>query len=169
MTSNNTNYPIKILVDADSCPVLSEITNIAKKFNIPVILIASIAHFGREVRPGEDLVYVDNVSQAVDMEILNRVKRNNIVVTGDYGLASLVLAKEARALSPRGYIYSEASMDRLLVERHLGVKIRRGGGRTKGPKAFTKSDRQRFCLSLTRLIEGILKEAKTPSLEERGF
>ena len=57
----------------------------------------------------------------------------DIVVTQDFGLAALVLGQGARVLNQNGLIYTEANIDKLLFERYLGQKVRRGGGRTTNP------------------------------------
>ncbi len=144
MTSNSSRITFKIIVDADSCPVKDIILRVAKESAIPVLVIASISHNmtceGGDVR----VITVDNIPQAADIAVMNNVTAGDIVVTGDYGLASLVLSKGALPMSSRGSVYSARNIDRLLLQRHIDAKIRRGGGRTKGPKAFTTEDRHRF-------------------------
>jgi len=75
------------------------------------------------------------------------------VVTQDYGLAAMVIGKGARALSQNGLIFTNANMDKLLMERHISGKIRRGGGRTRGPAKRTKEDDARFETTLERLLD----------------
>lgn len=152
MASNSSRADFKIIVDADSCPVKDVILRVAAETEIPVLMIASVSHnlsyFDKNVR----VVGVDNIPQAADMAVVNNVMAGDIVVTGDYGLASLVLAKRAAALSPRGNVYKPQTIDTLLLQRHIDAKIRRGGGRTKGPKAFTADDRLRFEQKLRGII-----------------
>jgi uncharacterized protein YaiI (UPF0178 family) len=64
--------------------------------------------------------------------------RDDIVVTQDYGLASMILAKGASAVDQNGMPYISENIDSLLERRYIGQKIRRGGGRTKGPKKRTR-------------------------------
>jgi len=70
--------------------------------------------------------------------------RDDIVVTQDYGLAAMVIGKGAKAVNQNGLIFTDANIDRLLAERHIGQKIRRSGGRTKSPPKRTKEDDVRF-------------------------
>jgi len=141
----------KIIVDGDACPVKQEIASVAAEHAMPVIIIASIAH---EVEmPGIETVRVDNIPQAADIAVTNRVKRGDIVVTQDYGLASLVLGKKAFCISPRGHIYTEDNIDSLLLQRHISFKERKAGIKTKGPKAFSHEDRKRFITRFSQLIE----------------
>ncbi len=161
MISNSTKQSISIIVDADSCPVVEEIARTGEEYGIQVVLVASVAHFGYRSIVAQK-IYVDSVPQAADLAIVNMVSKGDIVVTGDYGLASLVLAKGAKPISPRGHIYTEDNIERLLVERHVNAKIRQSGGRTKGPKAFTGADKLKFRSKLCRLVEGQLKALETP-------
>ena len=78
--------------------------------------------------------------------------REDIVVTQDYGLAAMVLGKGAVAINQNGLVFSDENMDRLLMERHIGQRIRRGGGRTKGPAKRTKDDDARFEDALRKLL-----------------
>lgn len=150
MTSNITRIP-KIIVDADSCPVKDIVIQVGAGAGLTVVMIASVAHELPEV-PGVENVRVDSLPQAVDMALINLLKAGDIAVTGDYGLASLILGKGGKVLSPRGYIYSNDNIDRLLLQRHMDSKIRRAGGRTRGPRSFTGEDRNRFEENLRKLV-----------------
>ncbi|MFB3895259.1 MAG: YaiI/YqxD family protein [bacterium] len=143
---------MKIIVDADACPVKEIIVNIAREYQVDVMMVSSYAHFLEE-QPGVDIVQVDQEPQAADIAIINRTKKSDIIVTQDYGLAAIVLAKGAAAISPRGKIYTDEKMDGMLTERHLQQKFRRAGGRTKGPKPHTNQDDTKFASNLKKLIE----------------
>ena len=66
------------------------------------------------------------------------------VVTQDYGLASLLLPKGCTVLHHKGFEYDARNIDHLLETRYMGSMIRKGGGRTKGPKPFSKEDKEAF-------------------------
>ena len=158
---------MKIYVDGDACPVKDIVIRLCKKHGVDTVLIYSTSHFGNSLDPGYtgkdgvsgvEKIMVDNESQAVDMAIINRVKNGDIVVTGDYGLASLVLPKKACAISFSGTVYNEENIDRLLMERHVGQVIRRSGGRVKGPSKRKKEDNEKFEGSLNSLILKIMKD-----------
>lgn len=140
----------RIVVDSDSCPVKEEIRQISSSFGIKVLFVASYSHFS----PGsvEDVIYVDNVSQEVDMYIVNYAKKGDVVVTGDYGLASILLPKGIFVLSPRGKQYTDDNIDQLLAERHSSAQLRKAGKRTKGPAPFQQEDYERFRNELTNLL-----------------
>ncbi|MFB5190186.1 YaiI/YqxD family protein [Alicyclobacillus fastidiosus] len=145
-----------IYVDADAAPksVLRITLEAGAKHGIPVITVSSINH---EIRT-EHHIQVDPAPQATDMEIVRRIQSNvpTIVVTQDYGLAALVLARKAYAISPGGLWFTSDNIDRLLAERAVSAKLRRGGKvRLRGPRARTDEDDRQFEESLLRLIEAI--------------
>lgn len=141
----------RILVDADACPVKEEIAETARRFGREVVMVASYDH-RISAQNGVSVVQVDRSDQSVDLYIANHLRRGDILVTQDLGLAALGLSKGARCLSNRGEAYVEGNIDFLLERRHENAKRRRGGGRTKGPKSFTEDDRQQFLHGLTKLL-----------------
>ncbi len=143
----------RIWVDADACPVKQEIVDAAKLFKVEVIFTASIAHsLERWIEEGVRAIQLDPSDQSVDMYIANHLKAGDILVTQDLGLSALAMAKQAIVLSNRGQILQEDQMDYLLAARHAHARKRRGGGRTKGPKAMSKLDRTNFQHTLTKVL-----------------
>lgn len=141
----------RIVVDADSCPVKNEIIQVGREFQVPVILVASFAHYSSESE-GAQIYYVDQSSQSVDLFIVNFIKQGDIVVTGDYGLASIVLKPRIKALSFRGIEYTQDNIDMFLDQRHYTLKAKRSGGKIKGPKPFTNIDREKFVEILRKIL-----------------
>ena len=92
-------------------------------------------------------------ADAVDFVLVNRVQAGDLVVTQDYGLAAMCLARGADALRQDGVFYTNANMDGLLESRHFSQKIRRAGGRTKGPKKRTAQDDQAYLSALDAYIK----------------
>lgn len=133
---------MKILVDADACPrsVLQICTKLARKYHIPVWTVASFDH---NVESDHPIVVGDGFQEA-DMKIMNLTEPGDVIVTGDWGLAAIVLGKKAKCLSPTGKEFHPDKIDFLLEEREVKAKIRRSGGRTKGPKKRTPADDARF-------------------------
>ncbi|HHT62587.1 MAG: YaiI/YqxD family protein [Bacillota bacterium] len=146
---------MKILVDADACPVKDIIISLGKKANIPVEMVASLNHRINE-ESGVTVIIADTGPDAADLVIANRVKAGDIVVTQDYGLAALVLGKQGMALSPRGLIFSKENINGLLFQRYISSKVRRGGGKIKGPAPFTEEDRDKFTKSLQKLLKSFI-------------
>lgn len=100
----------------------------------------------------ERWVYVDSEKEAADLFIMNHVKKKDIVVTQDIGLASTLLPKEVYVLSPRGMLFEEKDMNTALDLRFLSAKARRRGEYGKGPKSFSQADRERFVTQFTRIL-----------------
>jgi uncharacterized protein YaiI (UPF0178 family) len=102
------------------------------------------------------VITVDKGSDSADFVIANMITRNDIVVTQDYGLTAMVLARGASAIDQNGIVYSSENIDSLLEGRYIGQKIRRGGGRTRGPKKRTREDDKRFEDSFGKLLDCLM-------------
>ena len=142
---------MRILVDADGCPVVDIVIRCAQKFQIPVLLICDNAH--RMERPGAETLVVDRGSDSADFALVNRIQHGDIAVTQDYGLAALCLARRATVLHQDGYLYTEENIDSMLLARHTARKIRRSGGRLRGPAPRTKQQNDDFERCLTQLLQ----------------
>ena len=141
---------MRILVDADACPVKQIIVRMAKEREIPVTMLIDTSH---ELCDGySTIITVDKQADSVDFALMGLLAREDIVVTQDYGLAAMVIGKGAKALNQNGLIFTNENMDRLLMDRHVGGKIRRGGGRTKGPAKRTKDDDARFEAAFEQML-----------------
>jgi uncharacterized protein YaiI (UPF0178 family) len=90
----------------------------------------------------------------VDYALMGLLTREDFVVTQDFGLAAMVLGKGARVVNQNGLVFTDGNIDKLLLERHIGQKVLRGGGRTKGPTKRTKEDDGRF----ETAFEGLLSQ-----------
>ena len=97
-----------ILIDADGCPVVDLTLQIAKRLGVPVIILCDTAH--QIEREGAQTLVFDKGADSVDFALVNRVKPGDIVVTQDYGLASMCLAKCARVLNQNGLEYTADNM-----------------------------------------------------------
>ncbi len=141
---------MKILVDADACPrtALQICISLGRKYNIPVWTVASFNHRIESDHP----VVVGDGFQEADIKIVNLTEPGDVVVTGDLGLAAMVLEKGAKCLSPIGREFHRENMDFLLEERDLKAKFRRGGGRTKGPRKRTSEEDQQFEVCLEKVF-----------------
>jgi len=141
---------MRILIDGDACPGKYIIEDIARENGIEVIIYCDTNHILKSNY--STVVTVDSGFQSVDMVIVNKVRSGDIVVSQDYGVAAMVLGKKAYAINPKGYIYHEGNMDKLLFERYISSKVRRTGGRTSNPKKRTKEDDKRLRENLFQLI-----------------
>jgi hypothetical protein len=141
---------MKILVDADACPrsVLKISMGLGRKYDIPVWTVASFNHDIESDHP----VVVGDDSQEADLKIMNLAEAGDVVITGDWGLASMVVGKGAKCLSPMGREFRPEKMEFLLEEREIKARFRRGGGRTKGPRKRTMEDDRRFEFCLDKIL-----------------
>jgi len=141
---------LKIIVDADACPVKDIIEELAQAYRLQVVMVSNINHLisSQYAR----VVVVDGASEAADIAIVNLTRRGDIVVTQDYGLASMVLAKGSYALDPLGHQYTEANIEGLLLRRYINQKARRAGERIGGPRKRNQVDNSRFRQCLQRVI-----------------
>jgi len=146
---------MKILIDGDACPVKKEIAELGKRYNIDILYICSICHFSDQYL-FPDSIIVDNESQAADIEIINNIQSGDIVISQDYGLASIALDKKAYAISFHGKKFTKQNIDHLLFQRHLSLEQRKNKQRTTKQKKRQKKDDVAFKESLEKLILQIL-------------
>lgn len=144
---------MKILVDADGCPVVNEAVRLAAKFQIPCFLLADTAH--RLEKDGATTVILDKGADSVDFALANRTVPGDIVITQDYGVASMCLAKGARVLHQDGWEYTLDNIDALLLVRHESRKLRAAGNRFKGAKKRSAAQNQAFYAALSQLLQNV--------------
>jgi uncharacterized protein YaiI (UPF0178 family) len=142
---------MRILVDADACPGKDIIEQLGKENGLEIIMYCDINHVLSSSY--STIKYMDSGFQSVDMAVANEAKEKDIVVTQDFGVAAMVLGKKAFAISPKGYIYTNDNIDKLLFERHISAKVRRGGGKTSNPKKRSREDDERLYANLFKLIK----------------
>ncbi len=136
---------IKIMIDSDASPVKDIVIDEAKKHGLKVVLVASYAHYSTKIHPAHvETIYVDSAKEAADYRIMQLLQKDDILITQDYGLASLALGKKATVLHHKGFEYNNDNIANLLESRYISAKIRKSGKRTKGPKPFTIEDVETF-------------------------
>ena len=143
---------MKIFVDADACPVVDIVEDIATKYNIPVTLLCDTNHV--LTSDYSEVIVVGAGADAVDYKLISICHRGDIVVTQDYGVAAMALGKGAFAIHQSGKWYTNENIDQMLMERHLNKKARRASSRNhiKGPRKRTEEDDQRFADSFEKLL-----------------
>ena len=142
---------MKVLIDADACPVVDLAVALCHKHQTPCILLCDTAHTMH--RDGASTLVVDKGADSVDFALVNRVDPGDVVVTQDYGLASMCLAKKARVLHQDGWEYTEYNIQALLWSRHETRKYRASGGRVKGPRKRTCDQDTAFQHALDNLLQ----------------
>ena len=141
---------VTIWVDADGCPVVNQTIQAAVKYQLDVWLVCDTSH--EYHREGAKTLVVSKGADSADFVLVNRIHKNDIVITQDYGLAAMCLAKQAVVMNQDGLQYNEFNMDSLLLARHTARKIRNSGGRLKGPSKRTEQQNQIFSKVLEQLI-----------------
>lgn len=140
-----------IVVDGDACPVKAEIAETARAFEVPVLIVSSFDH-RIQAEEGVRVVQVDRGDQSADLYIVNHIQPGDIVITQDYGLATIALARRCLVLSFRGMEFHADNIEFLLARRHAQAKARRQGKYGKGPRPLTYEDRKNFQTELAKLL-----------------
>ena len=142
---------MKVLIDADACPVVDITVGLCKEFHIPCLLLCDTAH--QMHRDGAETLVFDKGADSVDFALANRTSAGDIVVTQDYGVASMCLAKGARILHQDGWEYTQWNIIGLMEQRHIAKKHRMAGGRVKGPSKRTVAQDKAFADSFRQLLQ----------------
>lgn len=147
---------MQIFVDADACPVVGIVEEIAEKYHIAVTLLCDTNHEMHSEY--SQVVVVGAGADAVDYKLIRLCHKGDIVVSQDYGVAAMALGKGAFAIHQSGKWYTDANIDQMLMERHLNKKARRASGKChgKGPKKRTDEDDDRFRQSFETMIRKAL-------------
>lgn len=141
---------MRILIDADGCPVVGIAVETAKNFGIECIVLCDTSHeFSFD---SAQTVVVEKGADSVDFKLVNLVQSGDIVITQDYGLAAMCLARGAVPVSQNGLVYTDKNIDGLLYSRFVSKKIRNAGGRLKGPSKRTQEQDEAFAKKLNNLI-----------------
>lgn len=133
---------MKILVDADACPVKEIIVREARKASVPVIMLTDTSHMLNDGY--SKVITVDKAADSVDFAMVNISERGDIAVTQDYGLAAMLLSRGVVPVNQNGFVYSETNIDRLLFERHVSRECRKAKKRGGRHRARVKEDDIRF-------------------------
>ena len=141
---------MKVLIDADGCPVVGLCAAACRDRGVACIILSDTAHTFSV--PGAETRTFDKGADSVDFALVNLVQGGDIVVTQDYGLAAMCLARRATVLNQDGMRYTEENIDALLLARHTAKKVRNAGGRLKGPKKRTPEQDRQFHDKLTEIL-----------------
>lgn len=143
-----------ILIDADGCPVVDLTLQVAKQYSVPVIIMCDTSH--QIERTGAQTLVFDKGTDSVDFALVNRVHPGDVVITQDYGLASMCLARCARVLNQNGLEYTADNIDALLFRRHENKKLIRAGKYPKGSAKRTAAQDEAFEKSLRTVLSSSL-------------
>ena len=144
---------MRILIDADACPVVREAVEMARQRLLPVTLLCDEHHL--LTSDYAQVRHISSGADAVDIALMNLCRRGDVVLTQDYGVAAMALGRGAYAIHHTGKRYTDDNIDLMLMERHLAKKARRASGKhhLRGPAKFTQEDRSRFCDAFSALLD----------------
>lgn len=143
---------MRILVDADACPVIAIIEKEAKQRKIPVILLCDTNHVLKS--DYSEIKIIGSGPDAVDFALINLCRKGDVVVTQDYGVAAMALGKGAYCIHQSGRWYTDKNIGQLLMERHMSRQARRASSKShlKGSGKRKREDDEQFRESFIRLL-----------------
>jgi uncharacterized protein len=142
---------VRILVDADACPVKEEVYRVAFRRDVPVRVVSN-AHLRVPDHPLIERVAVSDKFDAADDWIADQADANTVVVTGDVLLADRCLKAGATVIGPNGKPFTAASIGGAIATRAIMADLRSGVGMTGGPAPFARADRSRFLQALDEAL-----------------
>lgn len=144
--------PLRILVDADACPVKEEIYRVAERRKVPVSVVSN-SPFRVPTGPLVERVVVHGGFDAADDWIAERADACSVVVTGDILLADRCLKAGAVVIGNNGRPFTQASIGSAIATRAIMADLRSGLGEgIGGPAPFAKADRSRFLQALDEAL-----------------
>lgn len=151
----------RVLIDADGCPVVDIAVRLAAEYGRECLILCDDAHVFD--KPGAKTLTFSRGADSVDFALVNLVRRGDIVVTQDYGLAAMCLAREAVPMDQNGRVFTAENIDGLLMARHTARKIRNAGGRLKGPAKRQAGQDRAFEESLREILKQTVEKGSSAS------
>lgn len=142
---------INIFVDADGCPVVDIAIEMAKEYKKNITVVKNYAH--NITSDYANIVTVDISRDSADYYIVNHISAGDIVITQDYGLAAMVLARGGVAISQNGHVITVENIDGMLNTRHINQKLRRQNIYTSKFKKRNNEANIDFEAGLRKLME----------------
>ncbi|MBC9032296.1 YaiI/YqxD family protein [Sphingomonas sp. JC676] len=139
--------PVRILVDADACPVKEEIYKVAWRHEVPVVVVSN-SHLRIPQHPLLSRVVVSDGFDAADDWIAENSDSGTVAITADILLADRCLKSGATVLAPTGKPFTTSSIGSAIATRAIMADLRAGGDQLGGPAPFSKTDRSRFLQAL---------------------
>ena len=150
----------EIFIDADACPVREEVFRLANRLGLVVHVVSNGS---RPIRPpgmpNIRMVVVAEGADVADDWTADRISSADICVTADIPLASRCLARDARALSHTGHVWTPDNIGSALAGREIARHMRESGIATKGPAPLSKAARSAFLSALDTLVQAALRSA----------
>ena len=142
---------VRILVDADACPIKDEVYKVAWRCEVPVCVVSN-SWLRVPDHPLIERVVVSDKFDAADDWIAEQADARTVVVTGDILLADRCLKAGATVIGHNGKPFTSASIGGAIATRAIMADLRAGGDAVGGPAPFAKADRSRFLQSLDEAL-----------------
>jgi len=142
---------LRILVDADACPVKDEIYKVAYRHEVPAVIVSN-SHFRVPDHPLISKQVVSDSFDAADDWIAEQASRDSVVVTADILLADRCIKAGATVISPSGKPFTANSIGSAVATRAIMADLRAGGDIVGGPAPFSRADRSRFLSALDEAL-----------------
>ncbi|TYC85368.1 YaiI/YqxD family protein [Novosphingobium sp. BW1] len=154
---------MRILIDADACPVKEETYKVSARYKVPVVVVSN-----QIIRiPQSPLISRQIVSDAFDAAddwIAENCDKGSIVITADILLADRCLKAGSEVLAPNGKPFTPASIGGAIATRAIMADLRAGGDQIGGPPPFSKQDRSRYLSALDQVVTRLVRAAQTGQL-----
>ncbi len=147
---------VKIFIDADACPVKTEIERIAIRHNLETYMVCD-GGIRPPINPLIQLVVVNQGEDAADDWIAGHIERADICVTDDIPLSGRCLKKGAFVIKPNGNTFTNDNIGMALATREIMKGIRETGEITGGPPPFSKAERSKFLSQMEMIIQKAIK------------
>jgi len=147
---------MRVLIDADGCPVVRIAAELCRQAGVECLILCDTAHCIYE--EGAETRVVDQGRDSVDFVLVNLATSGDLVITQDYGLASMCLARNARVIDQNGREYTPDNIDGLLLSRHTAARLRRMGKRLRGAAPRTPAQNQEFMTKFRTFLPSPLDE-----------
>lgn len=141
---------MRLLIDGDACPDRKEVIELALHYGVEVLLFVDFSHIIEDERI--QIVMCEVGKDSVDQMILSYIQEGDLLISQDYGLASLALLKNVVVLHVTGKRISEDNINNLLTSRYLGHLSRKQNKHVKGPKKRDYKTSQIFLRELEKLL-----------------
>ena len=142
---------MRILVDADACPVKEQIYRVAARYSLSVLIVAN-APMRMPPQPGVEFVHVPGGLDAVDDWIAEQAAEGDIVTTADILLAGRVVECGAVCIDFRGKEYTPDALGGMLASREVAQDLRGYGAYGGGPPPLSPRDRGLFAGKLDEVV-----------------
>lgn len=127
---------MRVLIDADGCPVVRETVRQCAAFHVPCLLFCDTAHVFSI--PGVEVFVADCGHDSTDYLLLSHLRPGDVVIT--------------QALHPAGHAYTKDNIDALLTVRAESARLRRGGVRLHRTAARKPAQDHAFSVLLCRIL-----------------